>query len=119
MGIIFHTDKRGVKVWRSDRGEKPTYAVQVSKKEGDTWLNKYQRIRFKGSPDIKNGTIVHIDYGFEALDSWVKDGAEHTDIVLIATDYSYEGMKEHVPQSFLTMPDLPDTFSASEDEIPF
>lgn len=119
MGMIFKTDNKGVKVWRSDKYEKPMYAIQVSKKEGDSWINKYQKIRFKGSPDIPNGKIVHIFNGFEALDTWVKDGVEHSDIVLIATDYEYQGMKEAPKQTFLQMPDMPDSFSAAEDEIPF
>lgn len=119
MGIIFKTDNRGIKVWRSDKYDKPTYAIQVSRKEGDSWVNKYKRIRFKGSPDIPNGTVVHIKHGFEALDTWVKDGAEHSDIVLIATDYEYDGMKVAPKQSFMEMPDYPDSFSAAEEDLPF
>lgn len=119
MGIVFKTDNRGVKVWRSDRTEKPSYAIQVSKKEGDSWVNKYQRIRFKGSPDIPNGTIVQIFNGFQALDTWVKDGVEHLDIVLIATDYEYDGMTERPKQSFMELPDYPDSFAAAEDDVPF
>ena len=119
MGIRITTDKKGVKVWRSDKYDKPRYAIQVGKKEGDTWVNKYQRVRFKDSPDIPNGTVVHITDGFEALDTWVKDGVEHTEIIIIAMDYTYDGMKTRPVPTFINMSDLPDTFSAAQDEIPF
>ena len=122
MGIRITTDTRGIKVWRSDRGEYPSYAVQVSKKEGDSWVNEYQRVKFKGSPDIPNGTVIEIKDGFPALDTWVKDGVEHKRIVWIIMDYWYDGMKEKPQQTYMEMPepdDLPDSFSAAEDEIPF
>lgn len=119
MGVIFMTDKKGEKIWRFDRDGKTSYARRVSKKEGDTWISEYQRVRFKGSPDIPNGTIVHIKYGFETLDTWVKDGKEYTKIILVATDYDYDGMKEVLNPTFVHMPDLPDSFSAAQDEIPF
>lgn len=121
MGIKISTDNRGVKVWRSDKYEKPTYAIQISKKEGDTWVNEYQKVRFRGSPDIPNGTIIYIRDGFTTLETWVKDNMEHKRIVWVIMDYSYEGMKEAPNQSFIDMPepDMPDSFSAAEDDIPF
>ena len=119
MGIRISTDNKGVKVWRSDKYEHPTYAIQIGKKEGDTWVNEYQKVRFRGSPDIKNGTEVYIHDGFPTLETWVKDGYEHKRVIWVIMDYDYIGMKERPQPSFVDMPDLPDTFSAAQDEIPF
>ena len=119
MGIKITTDYKGIKVWRSDRGQYPSYAIQVSKKEGDTWINDYQKVRFRGSPDIPNGTEISIRDGFPALETWVKDGCEHKRIVWVIMDYSYPGMTEKPKQSFMDMPDYPDSFSAAEEDLPF
>ena len=119
MGFRISTDNKPVKVWRSDKYEHPTYAIQVSKKEGDTWVNEYQKVRFRGSPDIPNGTEVTIRDGFPALETWVKDGYEHKRIIWVLMDYEYAGMKEAPKPTFITMPDYPDSFSLAEEDLPF
>lgn len=119
MGIKISTDNKPVKVWRSDKYEHPTYAIQVSKKEGDTWVNEYQKVRFRGSPDIPNGTEVTIRDGFPALETWVKDNVEHKRIIWVLMDYEYAGMKEAPKPTFITMPDYPDSFSTAEEDLPF
>ena len=121
MGIRWSTDIRGEKVYRSDKFEKPQYAIRVSKKEGDSWISEFQEVRFRGSPDIPNRTIVYVKDGFETLKSWVKDGREYTKIIKVAMDYTFDGMTEKPKQSFMEMPepDLPDSFSSAEDDIPF
>ena len=119
MGIKIQTDNKPVKVWRSDRGQYPSYAIQVSTKEGDAWVNDYQKVRFRGSPDIPNGTEIRISDGFPTLETWVKDGVEHKRIVWVLMDYSYPGMTEKPKQTFVEMPDYPDSFSAAEEDLPF
>lgn len=119
MGIKIQTDNKPVKVWRSDRGQYPSYAIQVSKKEGDAWVNDYQKVRFRGSPDIPNGTEIRISDGFPTLETWVKDGVEHKRIVWVLMDYSYPGMTEKPKQTFVEMPDYPDSFSVAEEDLPF
>lgn len=119
MGIKIQTDNKPVKVWRSDRGQYPSYAIQISKKEGDAWVNDYQKVRFRGSPDIPNGTEIRISDGFPTLETWVKDGVEHKRIVWVLMDYSYPGMTEKPKQTFVEMPDYPDSFSAAEEDLPF
>ena len=121
MGVRISTDHRGVKVWRSDRGEYPSYAIQVSRKEGDAWINDYQRVRFKGGADIPNGTDIYIKDAFPTLEFWVKDGQEHKRIVWMIMDYAFDGQTEKPKQTYIEMPepDMPDSFSAAEDEIPF
>ena len=119
MGIRVTTDNRGVKVWRNDRIGKPSYAIRVSKKEGDTWINEYQKVLFKGGADIPNGTVIHIKDAFPTVDSWVKDGVQHSRSMWVIMDYTYDGMKEPVTQSFMHLPDYPDSFAAAEDDVPF
>ena len=119
MGVRISTDYRGVKVWRSDRGEKPSYAIQVSRKEGDTWINDYQKVRFKGGADIPNGTTVFIRDGFPTLDTWVNDGVEYHRIVWMIMEYDYEGQKEKPQKSFVEIPDYPDSFAAMDADLPF
>ena len=119
MGIKITTDLRGVKVWRNDKYEYPTYAIQVSRKEGDTWINEYQKVRFRRGVEVPNGTLIQIRDGFPTLETWVKDGMEHKRIVWMIMDFDYEGMTERPEPSFMEMPDMPDSFSAAEDEIPF
>ena len=121
MGIRWSTDKKGEKVWRSDKFEKPQYAIRVSKKEGDTWVSEYQEVRFRGSPDIPNKTIVYVKDGFETLKTWVKDGQEHTKIIKVAMDYEFDGMQQKPAPTFVQMPepDLPDTFASMDDDLPF
>ena len=120
MGFKIQTDIYGTKVWRSDKGVKPSYAVQIGRKEGDTWVNEYQKVKFKGGADIPNGTTIFIKNAFPTLDTWVKDGVEHKRIVWMIMDYSYPGKKEtEVVETFLEMPDLPDSFAAAEEDLPF
>ena len=122
MGIKISTDHRGIKVWRNDKGRYPSYAVQISVKEGDTWVNEYQKVKFKGSPDIPNGTIVRVRDAFPTLETWVKDGVEHKRLVWVLMDYDYDGMTEKPKPSFVEMPEppnYPDSFSSAADDIPF
>ena len=120
MGIRWSTDNKGVVVYRFEDNGKPTYKIRHSKKEGDTWLSEYQRVRFRGSPDIPNKTTVYVKDGFEVPDTWVKNGTQHKDgVIKVAMDYSYAGMKEAPKQSFMDMPDYPDSFSAAEEDLPF
>ena len=119
MGIRIKTDQRGVKVWRSDRYAKPSYAVQVSKKEGESWIREYQEVRFRSGVDVPNGTLVYINDAFPTLKTWVSDGQQHSRIIWMIMDFDYEGQKEKPQQSFMEMPEAPDSFSSIQDDIPF
>ena len=68
---------------------------------------------------IPNGTEIRISDGFPTLETWVKDGVEHKRIVWVLMDYSYPGMTEKPKQTFVEMPDYPDSFSAAEEDLPF
>lgn len=118
MGIRITTDDKGIKVWRSDRFERPTYAVQVSKKEGDGWINHYQPVRFRQGVEIANGTVIHIRDAFPTLDTWTKDGQEFKKQVWMILDFDTEGQTVSRPRP-VEAEELPDSFAAAEDEIPF
>lgn len=119
MGFDGTTDYKGIKVKRWEKNGKISYTYNVGTKEGDTWLNETIPIRFKGSPDIPDGTIVHCKEGFEKVFSWVKDGKQYQKFGKVITNYEYDGMADKPTQTFIEMPDAPDSFSALEDEIPF
>lgn len=121
MGIKITTDNRGVKVWRSDKYEHPSYAIQVSKREGDGWINDYQPVRFRQGINIPNGTLIYIKNAFPTLDTWVKDDQQFKRKVWMIMEFEAEGMKasQTSPQMSMEPEDLPDSFSAAEDEIPF
>lgn len=117
MGIRITTDDKGIKVWRSDKYERPSYAVQISKKEGDTWVNDYQPVRFRQGVEIKNGTTIFIKDAFPTLDTWTKDGQEFKRKVWMILDFDVPGQTSK--PTIVDTSDLPDSFSAAEDEIPF
>lgn len=118
MGIRISTDNKGIKVWRSDRYERPSYAVQISKKEGDTWINDYQPVRFRQGVEIANGTTIYITDAFPTLDTWTKDGQEFKRKVWMILDFDAPGQTAS-RQTEVDVSDLPDSFSAAEDSIPF
>lgn len=119
MGFDGTTDYKGIKVKRWERNGKVSYSYNVGTKEGDTWLNESVPLRFKGSPNIPDGTIVYCKKGFEKVFSWVKDDWQYQKRGWVITDYEYDGMTQKPAQSFVEMPDYPDSFSAAEEDLPF
>ena len=122
MGIRITTDNNGIKVYRSDKGKYPSYAVRVGKKEGDTWISDFQKVHFKGGADIPNGTVIQIHDAFPALESWVKNDQQYKRIVWIIMEWS-DGVAPYQAQSRKPVQveddDFPGSFSAAEDETPF
>lgn len=125
MGIRITTDDRGVKVYRSDKWNFPSYSVRISKKEGDTWISDFQKVHFKGGADIPSGTEIQIHDAIPALESWVKDGQQHMRIVWIIMEWSdsvgpYQAQSKKPAETVQgSFDDLPDSFSSAEDDIPF
>ena len=117
MGIKITTDDKGIKVWRSDKYDKPSYAVQISKREGDGWVNHYQPVRFRKGVDVPNGTLIFFQNAFPTLDTWTKDGQEFKREVWMIMEFSADGCE--APQACMDTSDLPESFAAAEDEIPF
>lgn len=125
MGITISTDSKGVRVYRNDRYERPSYAIRINKKEGDSWVSDFQQVYFAGGADIPNKTDIIIHEAFPTLSSWVKDGAQYTKIVWmimrwedVAGPHNAQSQKP-VQSQMEAFDDLPDSFSAAEDEIPF
>ena len=118
MGIRITTDDRGIKVWRSDKYERPSYAVQISKREGEGWINHYQPVRFRQGVEVANGTLIRIKNAFPTLDTWVKDDQQFKREVWMIMEFDTEEQTIRKPKA-VEAEDLPDTFSAAEDDIPF
>lgn len=122
MGIRITTDDYGVKVWRSDRHGFPQYAVAISiKTDSGERISEYKQVQFRRGVELENGEEICIDGGFPTLRTW-KDrqtGEERSKEVWMITDFRYR--KQAPPKQSLqdTIEDLPDSFAAAEDDIPF
>ena len=146
MGIRITTDDYGVKIWRSDKFGFPQYAIAVGVKlEDGKRVNEYQQVQFRKGVELENGDEIYIDEAFPTLRTWTdkQSGELRHKTVWMITDWSYRARHEQ-PTSFNTgngervyvdremaeaygnkantqidMSDLPDTFAAAEDDIPF
>lgn len=127
MGIKITTDDYGVKVWRSDKFGFPQYAISVGKTESGK--HEYQQVQFRRGVELENGDEIYIDNAFPTLRTWndKQTGEERCKSVWMVTEFSYRARKEPEPQAQMPAPapqqstfdDLPDTFEAAEDDIPF
>ena len=123
MGIRITTDEKGpVKVYRNDRGKYPSYAVRVSRKEDDAWISGFQPIKFRRGVEVADKTEIVIYDAFPVLESWVKDEKQYTRISWMIMDFDEAGARRPDPQPQPrqeSFEDVPDGFSAAEDDIPF
>lgn len=148
MGIKITTDDFGVKVWRSDKFGFPQYAVRISKRQasGD-FVNEYQPIKFRKGVELANGDEIYINDGFSCLEVWQdkQTGETRHKQVWQILDFSYRARQEQqapaqpqaypqqaypqqaapIPQQPVQMQmssqftDLPDSFQATDDDVPF
>lgn len=135
MGIRITTDDYGVKVWRSDKFGFPQYACTISTKtQNGERVNVYKELQFRRGVELQNGEEIYIQDGFPTLRTWTdkKTGQENSKEVWMITEFTYRARyeqetpkpiakqepapKKSVQSSF---DDLPDSFSAAEDDIPF
>lgn len=143
MGIRITTDDYGVKIWRSDRFGFPQYAVRISKKlDNGEYINEYQAVRFRKGVELANGDEIYINDAFDTLEVWQdkQTGETKHKRVWQILDFSYRARQaqpapaqpQAYPQQAAPMPqqpvqmqissqfsDLPDSFQAAEDDIPF
>ena len=146
MGIRITTDEFGVRVWRSDRYGHPNYSVSIQKKKDDGgYITEYKQIKFRGGVEVENGSDIIIRDGFPTIDTWndKNTGELKKKEVWVIMDFHYrqEAPERTEPQtSFNTgmgerayvdseitdtykrktgYDDMPDTFQAAEDDIPF
>ena len=131
MGIKITTDDYGVKVWRSDKFGFPQYAIAIgSKTDSGKKINEYQQVQFRHGVELENGDEIYIDEAFPTLRTWKdkKTGEERSKTVWMITEFSFRARHENSrstnapapePQSQVSLDDLPDSFSAAEDDIPF
>lgn len=112
MGIKITTDGKPVKVWRSERNGFASYAISVSRKDGDHWITGYQDVRFLKGIGVKNGTEITIKEAFPTLSTWVKDGQQFKKIVWQILEFEGPCFKnEDVPQET--------AFSETDADEPF
>jgi len=124
MGIRISTDEFGVKVWRNDRHGFPQYSVKLSRMIDDEWVNVYQDVKFRHGVELENGSEIIIDDGFVTMDVWKgKDGVPKGKAVWMILDYHYTTDRSREARQkqrkSAKAEDIPDSFSAAQDEIPF
>ena len=132
MGIRITTDEFGVRVWRSDRYGHPNYSVSIQKKKDDGgYITEYKQIKFRGGVEVENGSDIIIRDGFPTIDTWndKNTGELKKKEVWVILDFHYrqeaperterDTQPQRKPQPQIDFNDMPDTFQAAEDEIPF
>jgi len=138
MGIKITTDDYGVKVWRFDQHGFPQYAVALSgKMEDGTKKTMYQQVVFRQGVELENGEEIFIRNAFPKLRIWrsKKDKLLHTKEIWMVTDFVYKTSNTQPDYSqaqntqpnysgaqqetFSSFDDMPETFAAAEDDIPF
>ena len=135
MGIRITTDKYGIKVWRTDKYGYAQYSISIQKKkENGGYITKYKQVKFRGGVEVENGADIIIRDAFPTIDSW-KDkttGELKTKEVWVIMDFVYKTAapmprNEHTEQKAQEIEqaaqdlfsDMPDSFQAAEDDIPF
>ena len=129
MGIRITTDEHGVRVWRSDRYGYAQYNVSIQKKKDDGgYITMYKQVKFRGGIELENGSEIIIRDAFPSIDTWndKQSGELMKKEVWVIMDFVYKDaapkrQSYEKPQQARvdTFDDLPDTFQAAEDEIPF
>lgn len=119
MGIKIMTDEKSVKVWRSDKYDKPRYSIAIGKKEGDFWINHFQPVRFKQGIEVQNGQEIFIQHAFPVVDSWVKDDKQLTKETWVIMDFTYADGK--MPEPVAQTEEQLDigAFSSVDEDVPF
>ena len=136
MGIRITTDEYGVKVYRQDKNGFPQYYIRISKKlENGEYVADWQEVRFRKGVELANKEEINISDGFETLNTWTdkKTGETRFSRIYQITEFSYrtprrqtqepqrqtQNTQMRVEAELQGFDDMPDSFSAAEDEIPF
>lgn len=131
MGIKIKTDDKGVKVWRSDKYQYPQYSVMIWHDTDDgERVTEYKQLQFRRGVELANQDEIIINDAFPTLRIW-KDKQtgelKHREVWMVL-DFKFKTGEPPVQQELTPVTaseaatlfdDLPDSFSAAEDEIPF
>lgn len=132
MGIRITTDEYGTRVWRDDKHGYTNYSITIQKKmESGSYVSIYKQVKFRKGVEVANGEEICIYDAFPTVETW-KDrvtGEFKKKEVWMILDFGYKQkpqpqqtsrQEQKIPATQQSMfEDLPDTFSAAEDEIPF
>ena len=123
MGIKIITDDKPVNVWRYDGNGFPQYSIGISKKGDDgKYIREYQQIVFRKGVELQNNERIYIFDAFPKLHTWrAKDGSIGKRQVWQILDFSYATDRPEIeaPAYQESYEDVPDSFAAAEDDIPF
>ena len=123
MGIKIITDDKPVQVWRYDGNGFPQYSIGISKKDDDgKYIREYQQIVFRKGVELQNNERIYIFDAFPKLNTWrAKDGSIGKRVVWQILDFSYatDRPETEAPTYQESYDDVPDSFAAAEDDVPF
>lgn len=127
MGFRITTDDYGTRVWRHDNYGYATYTTSIQTKTDDgSYVREYKQLKFKGGVELENGSEIFIRNAFPTIDVWndKQTGELKHKEVWVVTDFVYKhaAPKKPVQREYRPIPeydDLPDTFEAVEDSVPF
>jgi len=120
MGIKITTDDKPVKVHRYDNKDgKSSYAIRIVKKEGDSWVGTFQKIRFRKGVEVQDKQDICIKDAFPTVDSWVKDDKQYTKLVWQIMEFEGPRSVKKADAYNTAETELPDSFSQAEADIPF
>ena len=129
MGIRITTDDYGVRVWRSDSYGRPTYSISIqTKTEDGSYIRDYKQVKFKGGVELENNSEIIIRDAFPTLDIWndKQTGELKKKEVWVIMDFVYKNSapRQQMPareerRKIPDYDDMPDTFEAIADSIPF
>ena len=128
MGIKIKTDDYGVKVWRSDKYQYPQYSVAIwQDTENGERVTEYKQLQFRRGVELGNGEEIIINDAFPTLRTWKdkKTGEIKHREVWMVLDFNFkmqapvQRQQTVVQETLGDFNDLPDTFAAAEDDIPF
>lgn len=128
MGFKITTDDYGTRVWRHDNYGYATYTTSIqTKTDSGSYVREYKQLKFKGGVELEDKSEIIIRNAFPALDVWndkVTGELRHKE-VWVVTDFVYKDSAAPKPQAHQErryvpeLDDMPGTFEAVEDSVPF
>ena len=109
MGLVVGTDEKGLKIWKDEKSTYPRYSYCISRKNGETWENCYQTVKFKKDVSVANGAEIRIKNAFFSFDISKEDPKKKYPYLMV-TDF------EVINGGDIQIPDVPES---DEEAVPF
>ena len=103
------------KIFRNDDKGFANYVTSLGKQKADKsgYDNAYIEVKFKKGVEVENGTLIDIAKGFLSFRQYEVEGKKRTVWYIMVLDFDSEFMDKEPPE------DIPDNFTAVNDNVPF